>query len=99
MSSKRSQPLANRSANGAPRQGGDLTHREVRIEGQLNAFWSAVAAIVFLLMLGVIFVLGLVTITIVLWLACGAILLALVVAFVRAIAGTFGRRFPPDSHS
>jgi hypothetical protein len=63
-------------------------HHEARIEGQLSGVWGGLAAIVFLLLLGVIFVLGLLTLTVVLWLALGAVLLAIITACLRLLSGT-----------
>ena len=105
MPSKLPKKLPAQAAEGAARRDsrqtlhrkGGIVHHEVRIEGKLNGFWGAFAAIVFLLLLGVVFVLGLATITVLLWIACGAILLAMISAFFRMFTGTSRRRPPPDS--
>ena len=96
MPSKSPQPLTTRPARRAPHRRGDVIHHEVHIEGKLTGFWGAVAAVVFLLLLGVVFLLGLATITVVLWIACGALLLAMVTAVFRALTGTSGARPPRD---
>ena len=93
MPSKPPQPLIKSSSACAARQRGDIIHHEVRIEGQLSGFWGAIAAILILLSLMAVFVLGLLTLTVGLWIACGVLLVGLVGVVGRALFG--GRTHRP----
>ena len=96
MSSNLPQPANKPLRRRAVRGRDGVVHHEVRIDGKLTGFWGALAAIMFLILLEVVFVLGLVTITVLLWIACGAVLLAMLAAVLRMLTGTSERRPPPD---
>jgi Flp pilus assembly protein TadB len=78
------------------RRPGEVFHHAVRIEGKLSGFWGVVAALVCAAALLAVLVLGLMTLTVVLWIACGALLLAIVTALFRALTRrTVGMSRPP----
>ena len=95
MPSKPPQPLTKHQSRRVAHRGGDVIHHEVRIEGKLAGFWGAVAAVILLMALVVVFLLGLATLTVALWLACGALLLAIAAAVIRAFTGGAASRRSP----
>ena len=64
-----------------------VTHYEFHFEEKLSGLSGAIVGILLLLALGAMFLLGLATLTVLLWIACGAIVFAAVGAGIRALFG------------
>ena len=73
-------PKTTKSSNG-------LVHYEFHFEEKLSGFSGAIVGILLLLALGAMFLLGLATLTVLLWVACGAIVFAVIGAGTRALFG------------
>lgn len=87
--------LITRDSRETNRPNRSVTHHQVHIEGKLTGFWGALVAVALLLLFGIVFVLGLATITVVLWVACTLVLATVLRAVLRMIRGKSRRRSPP----
>jgi hypothetical protein len=79
MPSKPAKQLASRPTRPSHPLGRGLIHHQVHIEAKLSGFWGV---LVLMSQLAVVFIFGLATLTLALWLACGATLVALLRALL-----------------